>query len=97
MAKYDSIITVIEKVRDEVLKRQEAYLTKKINGEPIEDDEMKELNSLKKELKFIEKTYAEATGIKGGKIEPSNKLSSDRLQQLKSIEKTIGDIVRTMN
>ena len=88
-----SIDKLIEQVREEVIRRSALMLSKRMNGEAIEADELKELAKIKTELKFITKTYEE---MNGGKIEKKDDFSPEMLQKIKNLQSTVGEIMRSM-
>ena len=92
-SKVVSIGDLITQVKEEVLRRSALMLSKRLAGEVIEAVELKELNKIKTELKFITKMYEE---MHGGKKEQKDEFSLEMLQKIKNLQTTVGDIVRSM-
>ena len=88
-----SIDVLIDDVKEEVIRRSALMLSKRMNGEAIESDELKELTKIKSELKFITKMYEE---MHGGKKEQKDDFSPEMLQKIKNLQTTVGEIVRSM-
>lgn len=93
MATIVSVDVLINNVKEEVIRRSALMLNKRMNGEEIESDELKELNKIKTELKFITKLNDE---MNGGKKEHKDEFSSEMLQKIKNLQTTVGDIVKSM-
>ena len=94
MAAQETVEKLITEVRTEVLKRASEVLKRRMKGEDIDKEEIKELNKIKTELKFIEKTYQELNG--GSKKVAQGEFSPSMLEKIKSLETTIGSIMQSM-
>lgn len=91
-----SIEDLIEKVREDCVQKSANYLYKRVEGKPIDSSEIKELNAIKKELKFLEKEYGTLTGKKSGGTDNWQELVEEFMRKAKEISPTVGSIVRTM-
>lgn len=69
------------------------------DGEVVEPDELKHVNEMKKHLKFAETVQKQidlSNGVNTKSASKSVSLSSDMVHKIKQLQKSVGDIVRTM-
>lgn len=96
MAKQKSIRELIESLRETVLKQSLAYIEKMSEGKHKDDpDELKHLNDMKKHLKFAENIYKQLHP-KEKELAGGNRLPPEVLAKIKNIEKSVGEIMRTL-
>ncbi len=89
-----SVSVLLDKAREEVIKRSARILKSMTTGETVDKEELLELKKLKAEIKFIEKTQAEMNGGKPEKVVPH--MPQNVIDSLKSIQTTVGEIVQSM-
>ena len=88
------IVKLIEDLSKTALKLSLNYAKDLANG-VADKDQLKQVNEIKKHLNFAKKLYKEMNPKDNGKNEKDN--PRKYIEQLKNIQNSVGDIVRSMN